>query len=164
MSKKILLPFVFLSLLPLSALADDSSGFYLGGGFAATTDDNYSDADTKGYAIEAGFKLNKIVAFEAKLSEATYDNYDVDLSMSYAGVNLGGSFGADRFSAYGKIGYANAEISDGGGSDSNPALGAGFSFAPNGNEKGVFFKAELLRMQFFESYSTFAYAGVGYKF
>ena len=156
---------IALSLLSSAAvIAGDKSGFYFGAGYVATVDDTYFDEDTTGWAIEGGYELNRNIAFDVKLSETTYDNYDSNLSMKYLGVNAGTDFGSRVFKLYGKIGYADAAVSDGGGSDSNVALGAGVRFALDGDQQGFFLKAEALRAEFLGSYTTVMYAGFGFMF
>lgn len=167
--KKSLFVFLFASISVSSfVLADDGSGFYVGGGIAATSvnEDGCNDCTTSGYAVEGGYSFNRVIDVDVKLSSTEGDDFNYDLDMQYLGVNLGTDFGTNIFRLYGKVGVARTEVSIPGygkENDSDVAYGFGLRWVI-GERRGIYIKLEGIGTEFQGDSVGAALLAVGYQF
>lgn len=155
-----------------------TDGFLIGIGGFTTGDSACYDCEgyTGGY-VEIGYDFNEIVGIEAKTGRGDLDDYDMDMSFTYMGFNIGHDFNTDWFRFYGKVGYARIEEEESYfdyfyGADFNNvyrtsglAFGFGARFTTTGRATGFYLKTEAFGMAYDdENAAAVVSLGLGYRF
>lgn len=175
---------VLLGVLSLSLQAEgqesSDNGFLIGGGVfsAANSSCDYSDCAYSGQYGEIGYDFNNVFGIEAKYVVGENDS-DIDLTVSYFGLNIGHDFNTEWFRLYGKVGYANIKEEESGESfcnnywcyypqsysSSGATFGIGTRFTFSGKASGLYLKLESLAVAFENDTVGAAFAaGLGYRF
>lgn len=170
---------VVLGVSSFVAQAEENADWSVGiGKFDAENSDHHT-SNYNGNYIELSYDFNRMIAVEAKYgpgeSERSYGN--VDVTLAYAGVNLGHDFDTDWFQLYGKLGMMSIDV-DGvnkkhgyyqinktGSSGSEFTYGIGARFTFTGKGQGFYLRAEGMQITY-ENDSTDIgmFLALGYQF
>lgn len=168
---KKLITISLLSLLASCAFAEDDQGLFFGGGSAVTANNNCSQCDSSGYAIEAGYNFNKVFGVEAKFSNTEWEhNYysDREYRLTYIGANIGHTFNSSWTRLYAKVGYTSVKNirNDENESelDTSEAFGLGISLTPFAHQRGFYIKLESIRAEIFNDTISYGQLGAGFQF
>lgn len=162
-------------------LADDTSGFYLGGGAFSAQRSNCDICDYSANFIEFGYDINRILSVEAKIAKGKNNSNDAELLIGFTGINIGHDLNTGWFRLYGKIGFASiyeeglnyctqysrytACYTQEDYQSTGLTAGVGMRANPSGKTNGIYVKAESMAVTYTDDSVGAAFMiGAGYKF